>query len=61
MLFTEDTVGEFFEKMVGKDPDKDFMVYPDRGLRFTYSEFNERVDNMAKGLLACWYMGFKRA
>lgn len=52
MLFTEDTVGEFFEKMVGKDPDKDFMVYPDRGLRFTYSEFNERVDNMAKGMLA---------
>ncbi len=52
MLFTEDTVGEFFEKMVEKDPDKEFMVYPDRGLKFTYREFNERVNNMAKGLLA---------
>ncbi len=27
------------------------MVYPDRDLRFTYKQFNERVDNLAKGLL----------
>ena len=51
MLFSEDTIGEFLEKMVEKDPYREFMVYPDRDLRFTYKEFNERVNLMAKGLL----------
>ena len=52
MLFTEDTLGEFFEKQVEKSPDRDFIVYPDRGLRFTYKEFDERVNLLAKGLLS---------
>jgi fatty-acyl-CoA synthase len=52
MVFTEDTIGEFFEKQVNKYPDNEFMVYPDRDLRFTYREFNDRVDMMAKGLLS---------
>ncbi len=52
MLFTEDAIGDFFEEQVRKDPDHEFIVYPDRNLRFTYSQFNERVDNLAKGLLA---------
>lgn len=52
MLFTEYTIGEFFEEQVRKDPDRDFMVYPDRNLRFSYQEFNERVDDLAKGLLS---------
>ena len=52
MLFTEDTIGEFFEKQVEKDPEKDFIVYPDRNLRFTYKEFDERVNLLAKGLLS---------
>jgi fatty-acyl-CoA synthase len=51
MLFTEDTLGDFFEKQVEKNPEKDFMVYPDRNLRFTYREFDERVNMLAKGLL----------
>ena len=33
-------------------PDKDFMVFPDRNLRFTYAEFDARVNNLARGLLA---------
>lgn len=33
------------------------MVYPDRDLRFNYSEFNERVEDLAKGLLA---LGLKK-
>ncbi len=49
---TEDTLGGLLEKWAGEMPDHDFMVYPDRGLRFSYSEFNERVDKMAKGLMA---------
>ena len=52
MLFTEDTIGEFFEKQVEQDPDRDFMVYPDRNLRFTYKEFDERVNMLAKGLIS---------
>lgn len=52
MVFTEDTIGEFFEKQVNKYPENEFMVYPDRDLRFTYKEFNERVDMLAKGLLS---------
>ena len=51
MVFTEDTIGDFLEKMVEKDPDQEFMVYPDRDLRFTYKEFDERVNLLAKGLL----------
>ena len=52
MVFTEDTIGEFFEKQVNNYPDNEFMVYPDRNLRFTYKEFNDRVDMLAKGLLS---------
>ncbi len=52
MLFIEDTIGNLFEKQVEQDPDRDFMVYPDRNLRFTYKEFDERVNLMAKGLLS---------
>ncbi|BAW31113.1 MAG TPA: AMP-binding protein [Methanothermobacter sp.] len=52
MVFTEDTIGEFLEKQVKKYPYKEFIVYPDRDLRFTYTEFNERVNLLAKGLLA---------
>jgi fatty-acyl-CoA synthase len=51
MVFTEETLGDFLEKMVKKDPDQEFMVYPDRDLSFTYKEFDERVNQMAKGLL----------
>ena len=52
MLFTEDTIGNFLEKQVEKNPEKDFMIYPDRNLRFNYKEFDERVNMLAKGLLS---------
>lgn len=48
----EDTLGQLLEQWADKLPDHDFMVYPDRGLRFSYSEFNQRVDNLSKGLMA---------
>lgn len=51
MPFTTDTVGDFFEKQVRRDPDREILVYPDRDLRFTYREFDERVNTLAKGLL----------
>lgn len=52
MLFSEETIGDFFEKQVEKDPSRDFLVYPDRDLRFTYKQFDERVNMLAKGLLS---------
>lgn len=45
------TMGGLLEMWAKELPDHDFMVYPDRGLRFSYSEFNERVDNLAKGFM----------
>lgn len=51
MLFSEDTIGDFLEKKVEENPDRDFMVYPDRDLRFSY-KFNDRVNLIAKGLLS---------
>ena len=49
MLFTEDTIGDLFEKEVKNHPDRDFIIYPDRDLRFTYKDFDERVNMFAKG------------
>jgi fatty-acyl-CoA synthase len=51
MQLIEQTLGAYIEKWADETPDKDFMVFADRGLRFTYKEFNERVDKLAKGLL----------
>jgi fatty-acyl-CoA synthase len=51
-LHTELTIGEYFKKQVAVDPDHEFIVYPDRQLRWTYKDFDIRTDNLAKGLLA---------
>jgi fatty-acyl-CoA synthase len=55
-MFSEKTIGAFFKDMVAEDPDHEFVVYPDRDLRWTYKDFDERTDNLAKGLLQ---IGFK--
>jgi len=46
------TLGDWLEHWAEETPDKEYIVYSDRDLRFTWGEFNARVDNMAKGLLA---------
>jgi len=51
MQLIDNTFGELLEKFALEAPDREFMIYPDRNLRFTYSQFNERVDQLAKGLL----------
>ena len=56
MQLLDYTLGEMLEHWAFKTPDKEFMVYADRDLRFTYREFNDRVDALAKGLL---YIGVK--
>ena len=51
MQLLDFTLGGILEKYAFETPNKEFMVYPDRNLRFTYSEFNERVNKLAKGLM----------
>jgi len=52
MPFTELTIGAFLDKQVRERPDQEFIVYPDRNLRWTFADFAARVDTLAKGLLA---------
>lgn len=51
-LFTEKTIGEFFAGLVETQPDHPFIMYADRGLVWSYKDFDKRTDDMAKGLLA---------
>ena len=51
MQLLDFTLGDLLEKYAIEAPDREFMVYTDRNLRFTYRQFNERVDQLAKGLL----------
>ncbi|MDR2493514.1 MAG: AMP-binding protein [Coriobacteriales bacterium] len=51
-LHSELTIGDYFAEQVAADPDQDFIVYPDRQLRWSYREFDIRTDNLAKALLA---------
>ena len=46
------TLGDWLEHWAEVSPDREYIVYSDRDLRFTWSEFNKRVDNLAKGMLA---------
>ncbi len=52
MQLTEKTVGDWLEYWAETTPDKEYIVYSDRNLRFSWRKFNERVDNMSKGLIA---------
>lgn len=52
MQLSERTLGDWLEHWAKTTPDKEYIVYSDRNLRFTWKEFNERVDTLAKGLLA---------
>lgn len=46
------TLGDWLEYWAKETPDKEYIVYSDRDLRFTWEKFNERVDDMAKGLIS---------
>ncbi len=52
MRYIEKTIGEIFKEQAVRQADKDFIVYPDRGLRFSWRVFDERTERLAKGLLA---------
>ena len=57
MEYIEKTLGQVLREKAQAQPDRDFLVYADRDLRFTYREFDKRVDDLAKGFLA---MGLKK-
>ncbi len=45
------TVGGLIEAMARRFPGNDCLVYPDRGLRYSYRDFDRLCDRVAKGLL----------
>jgi fatty-acyl-CoA synthase len=55
--YLETTLGGLLREKAQVQPDRDFLIYADRDLRFTYGEFDRRVDELAKGFLA---IGLKR-
>ncbi len=52
MQLFEKTLGDWLEYWAKETPDKEYIVYSDRNLRFTWKTFDERVNNMANGLLS---------
>ena len=57
MQLIEKTIGQVFDACVAAHPDRDCLIYADRNLRFTWCQFDRRVKDMAKGLLA---LGLKK-
>ncbi|HZV82937.1 MAG TPA: AMP-binding protein [Geobacteraceae bacterium] len=51
------TIGGLLDDIAGKFPGNDALVYPERGLRYSYREFNDLCRQVAKGLLA---LGIKK-
>jgi fatty-acyl-CoA synthase len=55
--FINATIGDFLDDMAVKYADNDALVYVDRGLRYSYKEFNEVCKQAAKGFMK---MGIKK-
>lgn len=52
MQLFDRTLGDWLEHWAEKTPDREYIVYSDRNLRFTWAQFNRRVDEAALGFLA---------
>jgi fatty-acyl-CoA synthase len=46
------TIGDLMDQTTAKFPDKEAVVYPELGLRLTFSEFQALCNQVAKGLMA---------
>ena len=46
------TLSQLLREKTKANPSHEFMVYADRDLRFTYAQFDKRVDDLACGLYA---------
>ena len=51
------TVGGLLDRVAAEYPQNDALVYADRGLRYSYQEFNQYCRQVAKGLMA---LGIKK-
>lgn len=51
------TIGGLVDRTAANYPDNDALVYPDRGLRYSYKEFRDTCNQFAKGLSG---LGVKR-
>jgi len=52
MEYIEKTLSQVIREKTQAHPDHEFIIYADRNLRFTYAEFDKRVDDLAKGFLS---------
>ncbi|WP_265111830.1 fatty acid--CoA ligase [Halosolutus halophilus] len=50
-MSTHVTIGDTLEQTVDRYPDRDAIVYPRKDQRFTYAEFDERVNRLANAML----------
>ena len=46
-----ETIGEYFEGVVERFPDSEALVVCHQDVRWSYTEFNKRIDDLAAGLL----------
>ncbi|MCG8473100.1 MAG: AMP-binding protein [Desulfobacterales bacterium] len=46
------TLGQILDQAVKEHPENEAIIYVDRDFRFTYRQFGEAVDRVAKGLMA---------
>ncbi len=51
-ILREQTLGQILDEAIVANPDGDAVVYADRDYRLTYTQFGERVNRMARGLMA---------
>jgi fatty-acyl-CoA synthase len=47
-----DTVGRVFDACVARHPSRDALIVPQQNVRLSYAELKQRVDALARGLLA---------
>lgn len=48
----KETIGSLLTKRAKQNPNHEAVVYHERGLRYSYSEFDEYCKQVAKGLMA---------
>jgi fatty-acyl-CoA synthase len=46
------TIGSYFDEIAGRYPDNEALVVCHQGIRWTYAEFQRRIDALAAGLLS---------
>ena len=52
MQLFDRTLGDWLELWAANTPDNEYIVYSDRDLRFTWKQFDQRVNEAALGFIA---------